>query len=651
MPSPSESGNMWPSSSEEEEREDWTLEERKINAYVDRYSVEKSYKHSLKIRAETVGGSMPKHGEIQLDVVCDAKLLSCNGHLMVERSAIYPGENALWTLEAQTQVFYPETVAEHEELLEAQKQRLQMFFYKVETNWGTEKQHDQRQRMMINVKGRPNREMLHRALFTYQDPHAIVQSLSGNKKAPIPFINEYEMSIDYLLDRKLMNAGLGLLELLRGKNFMNIQSRINPKTEGRNAIVSDRLQEQIQAMIQLEPGCNGVQQLANLTIIEPSQMYRIESLELPKRFCPMPLVRQYPSVLGVHSLSQFLSGLGIVQNRGECKVMTQEKKVQTFDGVTYPMSMSGCYSVLAKDCQPTGDDKTPRFAVLMKSLKSGHKKVKILTKKNVIEVEPNPSEPHVLLVKVDGQQYTSEEISQQRSQKPELQGLEFSQSGQHGEAVIVDSKDFTVRFNGKMVRIQLSGKNRQIPCGFCGNYDNNEQNDFRRPDGKKALRLSNFQRVYTLNDGSEGCTDESQREFYSEHYDESKEMAGEKNQKKYYDEKLALRDDRNKEKKDDYSDYNNYIDPVEMTLMIEYNHKVCFSLKPHKQCPMGTRPEHDMKKEAIQAQAQYSCLDRKSLEANRIKKQVLKKMVVKEVALFSASFTEKVVIPLRCVKH
>lgn len=86
------------------------------------------------------------------------------------------------------------------------------------------------------------------------------------------------------------------------------------------------------------------------------------------------------------------------------------------------------------------------------------------------------------------------------------------------------------------------------------------------------------------------------------------------------------------------------LEPFEKTHVMEYNHKVCFSEKPIKECPRGTEPteekEHKIK---------YICLQRTSSEGTRLLREARRNpKAVLELPEQNPSFTESMKVPVKC---
>lgn len=94
------------------------------------------------------------------------------------------------------------------------------------------------------------------------------------------------------------------------------------------------------------------------------------------------------------------------------------------------------------------------------------------------------------------------------------------------------------------------------------------------------------------------------------------------------------------------------MDPIERTMITEYNHKICFSTKLVKQCSKNSYP----KKQTLDSgdrgkKVTFACLNRDSVEAKQIKKNVRKFGTSEKVANLSVSFVEFHRIPTECVQY
>jgi hypothetical protein len=290
----------------------------------------------------------------------------------------------------------------------------------------------------------------------------------------------------------------------------------------------------------------------------------------------------------------------------ECKV--DGRRVQTFDEVTYKAPLTKCYSVLAKDCSSN----TPRFAVLMKKLeKEGEdKKLKMITGKQIVEVQPDKNGK--LIVKINGDRVED-------TQELLDYGIDYTE-----REVNVDTRDVSVRFNGQKAWIKLAQSNKNTQCGLCGHYNDDGEDEFRMANNEHTQDLKGFHKSYTIEDDQcrEDLEDTHRRENYrrmdSEEYNSSEEKEEKENKK-----------------------------PIEKTIVQEFNHKVCFSDKPVKECPRRTYP-----KETEDKKVKFYCFQRDSQEAREYLRETRRNPKTKlDLPEQNPSFTDTIQVPRSCAAY
>uniref|UniRef100_A0A1I7X9X0 Vitellogenin domain-containing protein n=1 Tax=Heterorhabditis bacteriophora TaxID=37862 RepID=A0A1I7X9X0_HETBA len=189
----------------------------------------------------------------------------------------------------------------------------------------------------------------------------------------------------------------------------------------------------------------------NMTIETATERLILEDLKMPITL-PTGNIRSYAR--GSHDVQTVLDKL-IKEQRAECVVKTHE--IRTFDNLFFKAPISSCYSVLAKDCS----SENPRFAVLIKKLSksSGQKKLKIISRQNVIEIQ---------------------------------------------------------LLREQLAKIQLSPLFKNKQCGICGHYDGEEMNDFRGADNVETSSIEKFHRSFVAED--EDCEEEDPELFRKNSY-------------------------------------------------------------------------------------------------------------------------------------
>jgi hypothetical protein len=189
---------------------------------------------------------------------------------------------------------------------------------------------------------------------------------------------------------------------------------------------------------------------ANFSMETPRERIRVRTIELPMRIQGYSLERRPHNYHSFGNLVQSYS-----QGSAECRV--DDRRIKTFDGVSYQVPSShGCWSVLAKDCR-----ENPRFVVLMKRSEE-ESKIKVITTRNTIELERKSGKKEII-VKVDDKRIDDEELSQYGIDKSDFE-------------VYVNQRQINVRFDGSEARIKIGGMYKNIQCGLCGHY-NQEESD------------------------------------------------------------------------------------------------------------------------------------------------------------------------------
>ncbi len=109
--------------------------------------------------------------------------------------------------------------------------------------------------------------------------------------------------------------------------------------------------------------------------------------------------------------------------------------------------------------------------------------------------------------------------------------------------------------------------------------------------------------------------------------------------------------------------------------MLEYNHKICFSIEPLKECPEGTSPVENQQQQSndyISSEEQqqpgqqqqqqqkrgkkmsFVCLPRSSSEARRLQRQARRGVIVSQdnnINGHSPNFIQQVKEPSKCVRY
>lgn len=598
--------HIYPEDFEGMELESDSERSQKLSSYSQKYQTSNAYKHELKLEAEARCGSKTHKAMTKIQAGCDSSLKHCKLFVEAERTPLRD-ESQPWMMKTKIQTVAPEMVNDDEEPSQKQSRML----VQVDSEWGSERQ----SKMNVRIQAEPTRK-------TYWNRE------SSDKWAR--FLNKVDLVAEYQMQKPQQNFVRSLYELGKAQYFWQVNTDDRRGEEGL-----------IRATIVVDPI---TRRFMNVSVHTPQERVRLESIELPFRLSPSTLSRR-PS--NIRSMSQFLEH---VTSYGGASCRADERKVQTFDGVRYKAPMSnGCWHVLAKDC--SRDE--PRFVVLMKKQQSGEEKrlVKIVTPKTTIELQGSPSSQGTPLIKINGQRVQGEEQLAE-------QGIETS----FGH-VTVQKAGIKVEFNGQEAKIQVPQMYKNLQCGLCGHYNDEEEDIFRGANNELSSNLKDFHRSYTLK--NEECS--NVEKFYEQQ--DSSEFAirsGKKSQRKSNswfgsddDEtqseeqqqqggRRGSRFGSSEEEEGKWTSQEKKSgkrSPVERTQVIEYQHRVCFS-EPVKKCPKGTYADEDA--ETKDSKVKFFCKERGSVEARRLLRKVHNGELV-QTDEQQPSFVESVQVPTRCV--
>jgi len=560
----------------------------RLSTFVSSYQPSKAYKHQLKVELKARTPRETHEAELLIQGQCDQRMQHCKATFNAQRTPI-KGESQNWVLQANIQTVAPEQVRNEEEPETKQSRML----VKCEAEWGP--MDSQKQEIHVRIQAEPTRK-------TYW------QSESADKWSR--FLNKIDLTADY----KLHSAQRHFIE--RVFNMAKLQYFWQLTTDGERKGEPNT----VRASLLIDPV---TRRYANFTVQSPEERTQGKMLELPVRVQPFALERRSQQY---HSFSQLVQSYS-QQSSAECRA--DDRRVRTFDGVAYRAPMSECWTVLAKDCSR----ETPRFVVLMKKFDES-KKVKIITPESTIEMQRQSGQ---IVVKIDGEQTTSEEKLQE-------QGIDKSDY-----QVYVQKRGVSVRFDGEEAKIQVSSIYKNIQCGLCGHYSDEEEDVFRMSNNKRSQNLKDFHQSYTLK--NQECEEQKLNKFYQDRDSEEFQVKQKKQKSIYYRDNFYNQEDSSEENNQFWasSEENNEngqkTKPVDSTYTLEYAQKLCFSVKPVKKCPRGTTADEDA--EPKEVKVQFFCLERQSSQARRLQRQVRQGSIV-DASGFQPSFYDTVQQPTKC---
>jgi hypothetical protein len=565
----------------------------RFSTYSQQYEPKDAYKHKIRLEAEAHCGQKTHKVSAEINGACDARLQHCKIFVEAQRTPLH-NENREWILKAKIQTVAPEYISE-ESQMESKHTRM---LVKMESQWGGS---DKQNVLNLKIQAEPTKK-------TYWKPQS--------QQKWSQFLNKIDMVAEYKLHGAQKNAVQRAYELGKATYFWQLDVEERRSNDGEGLV---------RATIIVDPISR---RYANLSIQTPTERLRIQQIELPIRLAPYNLQRRSQQYRSFGHLISSVTNFGGAQ----CKV--DDRRVETFDGVSYRAPMSDCWSVLAKDCSR----EQPRFAVLMKKQSEEEKKVKIVLQDKTIEIIGKQQQKPI--VKIDGQRVESEqELSED--------GIEMTYN-----TIYVKRSGLNVQFDGEQVKIQLSGMYKSLQCGLCAHYNEEDTDTFRMANNERSNSLKEFHKSYTMR--NEECS-ESQ---LNKHYENSEEFEIERRQpSRRQQQKNSWFDSEESEDKHYDNDEERWDQsresrragpkPIKRTKVVEYSHKLCFSTEPVKRCPSGSRPDEEAKTEDLTVK--FFCLERQSSQARRLQRQVRNGEIV-DGSSHQPSFTEQIAQPTKCVE-
>lgn len=566
--------------------------EERLSTFVSKYQADKAYKHQLRVDWEARSPAKTHKAGVQIQAVCDHRLQHCKATLNAQRTP-FQGEQKNWEIQAKLQTVAPENVRNSEE----PDQKHSSMVVKAEAEWGPSDAESNK--VQIRLQAEPTRK-------TYW------KSEVADKW--VRFLNKFDLVVDYQLQNQQRHYVQRAFELLKAHYFWQLSTDQERKGD----------EHTVRASLVIDPI---TRRHANLTIQTPYERVQGKMIELPVRLQSFQLEKRPTQY---HSFGQLVQSY-TQQGSAECRA--DDRRVRTFDGVAYRAPMSDCWSVLAKDCSR----EEPRFVVMMKKSEE-ETKVKIITQERVIELQKQ-SGNQPIVVKIDGKKAETEEKLQEN-------GIEKSES-----QVYVQQRGLEVRFDGDEASIKVSGLYKNIQCGLCGHYSDEEENVFRMSNNKRSQSLKEFHKSYTLK--NQECEEKKLNKFYQDRDSEEFQIKQRKPQSAYY------RNSYNQQEREESSEEENQwwsseenketrrekSKPVERTHVLEYSQKICFSSEPVKKCSQGMT--QDENSETKQVKIQFFCLNRSSTMARRLQRQVRQGKVVSSEGQ-TLSFFDTIEQPTKC---
>lgn len=671
-----------------EDRETHDQRRSKLNSFLNQFQ-SPMYKHSLKLSAETKGGRKQARASITTSASCDSKFKFCRMTVECERTPMFANEKSDWSARLESQILCPEPVSNVQQLQQSQDAKNRKLVIQGEAEWGS--QH--KQTINFRIQG----EKAHKAQWRQQisSDYSGPQQKFQQKQAA--FLNKYDLVAEYKLGPQAQNIFKRSFEALKGyAGFWNTQEE--QKENGRDG--------QVRASFIIDPI---TQQHANITVKTPNHQVKIETMELPLKIRPFSLVRPADKASHTVSqlFSRYAVGAGRAECSVDGKRVETFDDVlyKAPIGQCYSVLAKDCsneeqpqFAVMMKTLSNGQDKKikvvTPDQIIECKPAKksgsSSQKQLECAINGQTIQQgdqEENTTPQGQPIVEYNNDEQTDVTIN--------VEGVQV-RFGCWGSQSCKNQKAW----------IKLSSMYKEGQCGLCGHYDDEADNELRMANSENTRDVEQFHRSYTLrNSQDEDCANEDQDAFYktnnkkfrgglvsSNDEDEMNVNGGDDDDEDEYNflpkgqrggrqqqqqeqdqsdeddwQAGAYHTDGSSSEEDQWGRHNSRANkrwmkkmggrrhqqqqqedsegPVPSTKVLEYSHKVCFSVSPVMQCPPGSYPTSGQ--DEIKKKIQFACLSRADSEARQMQRQASKGVIV-DMSRHNPSFVENVTQPTRC---
>jgi len=528
-----------------------------------------NYYHLI-LKAEAIRGSRPHVATWDIKTLCDNRMTLCiaRNHMDMDSD---------WSLKSVAQLAMPE-------LRGVAGVPTQHFIAKVDTDFGSA----EKNQIMFNIYGRPSVEKIEivkRYMNRQTEKNLEFDAEDIFERAPrLLKPNDYKMVIENKLSPRLNSYMRTLYNFVRFSPFVNM-----PEPELLEQELAKPSQILMTRLIFDESKCN-------LTVTMPNKQIRLNwenSATESQAYGLVDVLRR------THS------------DDAQC-IIKKGKFIRSFDGKSYKLPMTTCYTVLAKDCT-----ENPEFVLMAKKMDKyeDQLKLKMVTRAKTYELYKKNNK---MVVTVDNNILAERDFEENGIYKVANQeGLYEIRCRDTGASARFDGVNIIARIGSQYV-------NRQ--CGVCGHMNFDQSDDLRKADNEEASNLRDFHQSYLYKAKGE-CDPEA---IEAVNRDSSEEGRDEEYR---YDVNEDMENQEN-------------IQPVQRTVAVQHRERICFTQKPVKQCPEGSRQVGSTPEEV-----NVTCMKRSEHKAQRMLRQLRTQNVIElpEASEYSVDEKLSIKVPHTCV--
>ncbi|KAI1725330.1 lipoprotein amino terminal region domain-containing protein [Ditylenchus destructor] len=685
---------------------------RKLNSFLENFQPT-LYKHELKLSVETKGGRKEMKAQTTGSLSCDNKLRYCHMKMDAERTPMLSKENSDWSLHSQLQILIPNAMSNVQQIQQYKNndQKNQKLIVKGEAEWGTG---ELKQSITLRVQGEKAHTKQWRKHIT-EKRNGPQQKFQEKQAA---FINKFDLVAEYDLRSQAQNFFERAFEALKFYGgFCNTDAEYQRNRNGqiRGTVVIDPVTRKHANISMKTPGqfvrietLELPIKIRPIALIRPSQKYPRSAPQMLTRFaaeqgraeCSVDGKRVetfddevYRAPIGkcYSLLAQDCSNSDLPQFTVMMKTLGngQDKKILI---ATPEQSI---------ECEPRSDGSGKKLICSVNGQT-------IDTDDDTEDSHPNNNGSWGPIVEYNNEEKTDLNVNVEGVQvrfgcwgsqdcKNQKAWIKLSSQYKEGQCGLCghydDQKDDEWRMadnqlTGDLKKFHRSysvrngvndedcssdeqnnfysesnhGKFRQISRDSDEDMENQKDNEdefnFFGSDRKRNNRKNGENNAEKQVDEENDNEDEIQWQAGAYHTDGSsseEDQWGHHNtmkrlkkakQNKY---KGLIHKEKNKQRNPAYADV-----PISATKVLEYAHKVCFSMNPVMQCPPGTHRAGLLQSNEEQQNetkpVKFACLPRSDSQTRRMDHQVRHGEIL-DMSDYTLSFMHNIREPSSCVVY
>ncbi|CAD5232611.1 unnamed protein product [Bursaphelenchus xylophilus] len=277
--------------------------------------------------------------------------------------------------------------------------------------------------------------------------------------------------------------------------------------------------------------------------------------------------------------------------------LDNKHNIESFNGKTYRIPLTSCYTVLSADCS----SEEPKYAILAKTGKNGRLTLQLLNPRGIYTIEREADETSV---KVNGEAIAEDEYQRY--------GVSIVRRDQRVIYVLhCRTTGMEIRYDGENVSVFLPDEYVNQQCGVCGRFSNSQDDSLRLSNNQLAKTLKEFHASYLYRES--GCDASEVEKRTEKHYRQEDSFESAES-----DEMENLTKPK--------SDESRVVKPQQVQQIREFREFICISQKALAKCPRGFEAQG-----LATEQKEFVCIRRHHAGVQALRQRVLDGEIIEDL--------------------